>query len=81
MLPGIPTITVDVAGNFSDPDGETLTFMIYSMTGSPATATISASGILEFSRFPNQLGTVIVTIIASDSKGASVSSSFKVTLQ
>ncbi|WP_429845324.1 Ig-like domain-containing protein [Brevibacillus sp. FIR094] len=81
MPPLTPALTVNVAGNFTDPDGDPLTFMIYSMTGSPATATLSASGILEFSRFPNNLGTVTVTIVATDAKGATASSSFKVILQ
>ena len=81
MYPLIPMITVDVAGNFSDPDGEPLTFSVPSLVGSPATATVDASGRVTISRNPIQTGAVTVTIAATDAKGAYVSSSFKVTLQ
>ncbi|EJL22394.1 hypothetical protein PMI05_05183 [Brevibacillus sp. BC25] len=78
MPPLIPMITVNVAGNFSDPDGEPLTFSVSSIDGSTATATVNASGIVQISRFPSQMGTVTVTITATDTKGATVWDTFQV---
>ncbi len=81
MLPGIPIITVDVAGNFSDPDGESLTFSV-SIVGSPvAIATVDPSGTVTISRNPMQTGPVTVTITATDPKGATVWDAFQVDLQ
>ncbi|WP_255323717.1 Ig-like domain-containing protein, partial [Brevibacillus reuszeri] len=77
----IPIITVDVAGNFSDPDGDSLTFLIFSMVGSPATATLDASGSLTISRNPIQTGSVTVTITAIDAKGAMVWDDFQVDMR
>lgn len=74
----IPMIAVNVAGNFSDPDGEPLTFSVTSIDGSTATATVNESGIVRISRNPTQMGTVTVTITATDAKGATVSDAFKV---
>ena len=82
MPPTIPMITFNVAGNFSDPDGELLIFSVSSIIGNPATATVDASsGIVTISRFPPQTGAVTVTITATDAKGATVWDDFQVDMR
>lgn len=82
MPPTTPMIIVNVAGNFSDPDGEPLIFMISSFIGNPAIATIGpSSGIVTISRNPNQTGAITVAITATDAKGASVWDEFQVEMQ
>jgi large repetitive protein len=72
------TVSVPVAGNFSDVDGDTLTF---SATGLPAGLTINATtGVISgtIDRSASQLagGVYTVSVTASDGKGGTVTSSF-----
>ena len=70
------SITLDVSGNFSDPDGDTLT---YSASGLPAGLSIDAntgiiSGTLDHSA--SQSGPYSVTITANDGHGGTVTDTF-----
>jgi large repetitive protein len=72
------TVSVPVAGNFSDVDGDTLTF---SATGLPAGLTINAttgviSGTIDRSASQIAGGIYNVSVTASDGKGGTVTSSF-----
>ena len=70
-------VSVPVAGNFSDVDGDPLTF---TATGLPAGLTISPAGVISgtIDRSASQPngGVYAVTVTASDGKGGTVSSSF-----
>jgi VCBS repeat-containing protein len=72
--------TLNVAGNFADPDGDTLG---YSATGLPAGLTISASGQISGTLArdasqggPNANGVYTVVVTARDPGGAQVSQTF-----
>ena len=72
------TVSVPVAGNFSDIDGDTLTF---SATGLPAGLTINAttgviSGTIDRSASQIAGGIYTVSVTASDGKGGTVTSNF-----
>ena len=72
------TVSVPVAGNFSDVDGDTLTF---SATGLPAGLTINPttgviSGTIDRSASQVAGGIYNVAVTASDGKGGTVTSSF-----
>ncbi len=71
-------IALPVAGAFSDPDGDTLT---YSATGLPAGLTINPttgviSGTIDHSASQPNGGNYSVVVTASDGRGGSASSSF-----
>jgi large repetitive protein len=71
-------ITLPVAGAFSDPDGDPLTF---SATGLPAGLTINAatgviSGTIDNSASQIGGGVYLITVTASDGRGGSVTSTF-----
>lgn len=80
MLPGTPLLLVPVAGNFSDPDGDLLTFSVVSSNASLATATMIGNGIVEVQRVPGKNGVVTVTVTANDGKGGTVWDAFQVTM-
>ena len=70
-------INVDVSGNFSDPDGDALTF---SYTGLPASITGSAAGVISGTPVAADVGTLSITVTATDPSGAFVSGAFTVTV-
>ena len=57
------TVTLDVAGNFSDPDGDELTFTVESTNTTAATATIDGSVVTIIAVAE---GTAIVAVTATD---------------
>ncbi len=71
------TVSVPVAGNFSDADGDPLTF---TATGLPAGLTISPAGVISgtIDRGASQIngGVYSVTVTASDGNGGSTSQTF-----
>ena len=60
---GDPAIQIDVASNFSDPDGDTLNYTVNSNNDSVATTTVSRS-IVSIS--PVAAGSATITVTASD---------------
>lgn len=70
--------TLDVSSAFSDPDsGDVLTF---SATGVPSWATFSAAGVITGTPANQNVGTRTVTVTATDSQGATTSTSFDLTV-
>ena len=70
------TVSLDVSGAFSDPDGDTLT---YSASGLPAGLSIDpATGVISgtIDRSASQSGPYTVTVTATDPAGASTSTQF-----
>jgi large repetitive protein len=77
-------VTIDVAPNFADLDGDTLTF---SATGLPPGAVISAAGVITgpldnsaSQGGPNGDGVYTVTVTANDGNGGTVTSTFNWTV-
>jgi hypothetical protein len=68
---------IDVSGNFSDPEGATLTF---TAAGLPASLSISAAGVITGLPISAELGPYIVTVTATDPVGALVMGSFTLTV-
>lgn len=70
-------VTIDVSGNFSEPDGQTLTYSGASSDPAVATVTVNQSVIIV-----NSLahGTTTITITATDPGGLSASLAFTVTV-
>ena len=72
------TIVVDVAANFSDPDGDTLTFAVES--DDPGVAAVSVEGSVVTIEGVGA-GAAIVTVTATDPGGQSVAGAFAATVQ
>ena len=70
-------VNIDVSGNFSDPDGDTLTF---SGTGAPSSLSISAAGVVSGTPVAADVGTHSITITATDPGGLSASDTFVLTI-
>ena len=71
------TATVDVAGSFSDPDGDALTYS--AMSSSPGNATVSVSGSAVVVRGVSE-GAATVTVTAQDTEGLTAQQTFQVTV-
>ena len=71
------TSTIDLAGHFSDPDGNPLTFAAESSSPGAATAEVSGS---ELTVTGVAAGTTTITVSARDSGGLSATHSFDVTV-
>ena len=74
---GTPATTIDVSGNFSDPDSDTLTYTATSSntkiaTVSVSNTTISITGVA--------LGTATITVTATDPSGLTATQTFSVTV-
>jgi len=69
-------VNFDVSANFSDPDGDPLSF---SATGLPDGVTISPAGVV--SGTPTAEGTVEVTVTANDGRSGTASGTFQMTVQ
>ena len=76
VAPG-DSATVDVSGNFSDPDGDELTYMAAS--SDDAVATVSVSGA-EVTVTGVAAGSATVTVTATDPGGLSATQTFDVTV-
>ena len=72
------TIVVDVSGNFSDPDGDALTFTAESDDTDVATVTVDGSDIAVVGVVP---GSAFVSVTATDPGGLSVTEAFAVTVE
>ena len=72
------SVTVNVAGNFTDPDGNTLSFAAASSDDAVATASVSGSNVTINGV---SAGTATVTVTASDPGGLSVTQSISVTVE
>ena len=72
------TIVLDLSGNFSDPDGDTLTFTAES--GDTAVATVSADGS-EVTIAGVAPGAAVVSVTATDPGGLSATDTFEVTVE
>ena len=72
------SVTVDVASNFSDPDGNTLTFAAASSDDAVATASASGSNVTVNGV---AAGTATITVTASDPAGLSATQSIAVTVE
>ena len=70
--------TVDLSLHFTDPDGDPLTFEATSNDTQVATASVSNGTLTLLAR---ALGTVNVTVVASDSGGLSATQAFAVTVE
>ena len=71
------TVTIDVSSNFSEPDGQTLTYAAVSSDPGVAAATVHQQSIIVSSLAP---GTADVTVTATDPGGLSATLSFAVTV-
>ncbi|MGI9264828.1 MAG: putative Ig domain-containing protein, partial [Gammaproteobacteria bacterium] len=69
--------TLDVSPNFSDPDGDTLSFVA---SGLPPSLTIDSSGLISGTPLQSDVGNFNITITASDPDAASVSNTFQLTV-
>ena len=72
---GGPSKSFDVSSNFSDPDGDDLTFSVYNPSPSIAAVSISGSEVAVDPRSEGEIGKVVVT--ATDSEAA-ISLDFRV---
>lgn len=72
------SVSVNVAGNFSDPDGNTLSFSAASSDDAVATASASGSNVTINGV---AAGTATVTVTASDPGGLSATQSIRVTVE
>ncbi len=70
-------VNVNVAGNFSDPDGDMLMF---SGAGAPQSLSISAAGVVSGTPTEADVGTYSVTITAMDPGGLSANDTFTLTV-
>ena len=70
--------SVDVLGNFSDPDGDTLSYTVSSNTPSAATASVSGSTVMIS---PVAAGGAIVNVTASDPDGLTATQTINVTVR
>ncbi|MDE0651420.1 MAG: Ig-like domain-containing protein [Gammaproteobacteria bacterium] len=75
-IPAGESVTVNVAGNFTDPDGNTLSFAAASSDDAVATASVSGSNVTIEGV---SAGTATVTVTASDPGGLSATQSISVT--
>ena len=71
------TLTVDVSGGFSDPDGDTLAYAAESGDTAAAAVTVDGSVVTIIAR---AAGTAAVTVTATDPGGLSATQSFTVTV-
>ncbi len=74
---GGETATVDVSGNFMEPDGQTLSYSAASSNPSVATAAVAGSTVTVTAV---GRGTATVTVTATDPGGESAAQSFQVTV-
>ncbi len=72
------SVTVDVAGNFSDPDGDDLTFAAASSDTAVATASVSGSMVTVMAV---AAGSATVTVTATDTGGLEAEAGFTVTVE
>ena len=72
------TLTLDVSGNFSDPDGDELAFTVESDDTTVATVSVDGSTVTVVGVAP---GAAIVGVTATDPGGLSVTQAFAVTVQ
>ena len=72
------SVSVNVAGNFTDPDGNTLSFAAASSDDAVATASVSGSNVTIEGV---SAGTATVTVTASDPGGLSATQSISVTVE
>ena len=77
-IPAGESVTVNVAGNFTDPDGNTLSFAAASSDDAVATASVSGSNVTINGV---SAGTATVTVTASDPGGLSATQSISVTVE
>ena len=77
-IPAGESVTVNVAGNFTDPDGNTLSFSAASSDEAVATASVSGSNVTIEGV---SAGTATVTVTASDPGGLSATQSISVTVE
>ena len=70
-------MTVDVANNFADPDGDALSYEVSSIPSGVAAASMSGAVV---TMRPVALGTAMVTVTARDPGGLTASLSFAVTV-
>ena len=71
------TVSIDVSGSFSDPDGDALAF---TQTGLPASMAISGAGVIGGTPIAADVGTHTVTVTATDPGGALVSDTYTLTV-
>ena len=69
--------TIDIAAQFSDPDGDTLSYSV-SSAGDSVTVSISGSAV---SLAPVRAGTAMITVVARDPGGLSAEQTFAVTVE
>lgn len=77
-IPAGESVTVNVAGNFTDPDGNTLSFSAASSDDAVATASVSGSNVTIEGV---AAGSTTVTVTASDPGGLSATQSIAVTVE
>ncbi len=77
-IPAGESVTVNVAGNFTDPDGNTLSFSAASSDDAVATASVSGSSVTIEGV---AAGSATVTVTASDPGGLSATQSIAVTVE
>jgi hypothetical protein len=68
--------TINIAGVFSDPEGQPLTFTVSSSNSAVANATVSGN-TLTLTYSPNQPGTATITVTATDPGGAQGQDAFQ----
>ena len=72
------TVVLDVSGNFSDPDGDTLTFTAESDDSDVATVVVDGADVAIAGIAP---GSAIVSVTATDQGGLSAKETFDVTVE
>lgn len=77
-IPVGESVSVNVAGNFTDPDGNTLSFSAASSDDAVATASVSGSNVTITGV---SAGTATVTVTARDTGGLTAALSFSVTVE
>ena len=77
-IPVGESVSVNVAGNFTDPDGNTLSYMAASSDDAVATASVSGSNVTIEGV---AAGSATVTVTASDPGGLSATQSISVTVE
>lgn len=83
-LAGAPSVTFNVLGNDSDPDGDAISLVSInsvSPAGAGSVINFTAGGQVTFSVTPGFTGTVVISYTIQDSNGASASSTITINVQ
>ena len=80
ISPGASTVSVNLSGHFSDPDGDALTYTASSSDTAVATASVSGTTVSVSRVSVTATGTATITVTATDPGGLSATQTFSVTV-